>query len=617
MAGIAGIVVKNKEKGKDILEKAFAKMMNTLAYSKQQKSGSYMDEKCYLGNVLPLIAGENDHFVENKHFPFCIIIDGLLFLSLSEKNEIEKQYDLKSRSNDYDYLPYLFHYYGKDFLHHVTGTFNIFMYNKNSGQYLLANDRLGYLPLYYYQDQSVFLFASKLESILASGLMEVFEIDKVTVAEHLLFNYPLSEHTYVKNINTISPASCIRPVSENMEVEQYWDIGDYFGFPSLSKKESLTLLNTALQNSIEKFVSSTGNSNLNFSLTGGWDSRVVLSYLLPAYRDKIQAYSFGAPVADDIKVPEEISFYENFDYTGYRLDNEYLQEQFPDNAKDTVILSNGTRNYKRTHYLYAIKQVAKKSEFLLSGIYGDEVFKVGRPQAGTVISAYSIKFIDADFDADEVLKQANITELSKVVDRDSKRLYLDLKDRLNAVGKTYKKYNTPGEKYFAFRFWLNLRKYFGHEVNSYNDFVYCYSPFIEHDFLKEFAKTKFMVSRFGFEPATFKEKAQSSQLYYKLTKLNKVSLTRYKSSRGFKMKNAGNYWGWMKILISRFRQRLNNNKDEFNTNDTTRIFRELIENESMYSGSGKINEEFSSHTINEEDLLSLKYYLLYLQKTYQ
>ncbi len=51
------------------------------------------------------------------------------------------------------------------------------------------------------------------------------------------------------------------------------------------------------------------------------------------------------------------------------------------------------------------------------------------------------------------------------------------------------KYATPNQKYYAFRFETNLRKYFGSELNSYNDFVDCYSPFTDYDFLKNLIKT--------------------------------------------------------------------------------------------------------------------------------
>ena len=97
-------------------------------------------------------------------------------------------------------------------------------------------------------------------------------------------------------------------------------------------------------------ITTQSNKKLNMTLTGGWDSRVVLSKLLPDQNKRLNLYSFGAEDADDILIPKYIAKREHLKYTSYVLDQAYLDNDFLPQAKRTIELSRATRNYKRTHY---------------------------------------------------------------------------------------------------------------------------------------------------------------------------------------------------------------------------------------------------------------------------
>lgn len=617
MAGIAGIIPFTAKHDRAVLSNALKQMIKGLSYSDNQVCNSYMQDCCYAANVLTLHVRKNDHFIKVPSLPYHILIDGLIYIREDDKLLIKNKYQIDYNSKDSEYLPYLFDIYEEEFGHHLTGWFNILIYDEQKKSSVLLNDRLGYMPLFYYHCDDFFLFSSKMESILNSGLICNMEVDQVTLAEHLFFNYPLSDNTYIKGIKTLPDASIVNLYNNKVQIQRYWEVGELFKAKAFNKKESIQLINKSLKSSIEKLLHNT-NKNINFSLTGGWDSRVVLSYLLPKYQNRIQTYSFGAPEADDIRVPEYISQKEGFSYTPHKLDNDYIDNQFLNHARETICLSNGTRNYKRTHYVYAIKQIAEESNYLLSGIFGDEVFKVGKPMGGTVISKNAVDFIHSVFNVEEAMKQFRLSGIMNVINASEKHLLTELNNRLVEIKERYSKYKTSGERYFAFRFTLNLRKYFGNEVNSYNDFVYCFSPFIDYDFLKEFARTHYMVSRFGFEKPSIKLKAQSSWLYYKLTAMNNPGLTKYNSSRGFSMKATQSIFGIVDIILKKsLFKKLQRNKDGFNTKNTDALFREFLEKEEENSGSKILKDNSSLNSINSADLLSLRYYLNCLNKKYK
>lgn len=617
MAGIAGIIPKTNSHSKKKLTEAFSAMMSKLAYSERQIKDTWIDEHCYAGNVLPVNSMQNDHYIKLAQFSYHVFVDGLVFVNDKERQILESNYGQAIPKSDYACIPFLVDFYGEDFEHHITGWYNIFVYDEVKQSHLLVNDRFGYLPLYYYDSDEYFIFSSKIEPLLASGLMQTVAFDPVTMAEHLFFNYPLSDHTYIKQVFTLPDASILRHNEFGLSIKRYWNVSEWFNLKPLKKKQSIQSINSALQHSIEKLLKKS-ETPINFSLTGGWDSRVVLSYLLPKHKDDFNAYSFGASGVDDINIPKFIADKEGFSYTPYTLDEEYLENKFLDNAKDTILLSNGTRNYKRTHYIYAIKQIAKKSNILLTGIFGDEVFKVGKPQGGSVISKNAVDFIDSGFDVDAIVKKFKESNLFTIFDHVKNDIIPELENRLAEISNRFKQYKTAGEQYFAFRFTLNLRKYFGHEVNSYNDFVYCHSPFIDYDFLKEFAKTKYMVSRFPFKKTSLKLKAQSSWLYYKLTGLNQKQLTKYPSSRGFRMKDTNTISGILKIVYSKILVKNMRKKiDGFNTKTTDEKFEEMLLEKNFWNKQSVVNFQESQKKIdNIQDYYSLLYWEGYIESTY-
>lgn len=542
------------------------------------------------------------------------MIDGMVFVNDQEKVSLKKRFPGLNFTKDHQFLPYLYHLYSDDLVHHITGWYNIFIYDKLAGNSLLYNDRLGYLPLYVYEDKEAFLFASKIEAILSSGVMEVIELDTVTITEHLVFNYPISDHTYIQNINTLPDAAVIQVKPDESIQKRYWDVSEWFGIDVLNKKQSIEAIDQGLKLSIGRLFDR-NDDPINFSLTGGWDSRVVLSYLLPKYRDRLRTYSFGAPQVDDIKVPELISGKEGFNYKAFLLDQRYLDEDFIQDAINTILLSNGTRNYKRTHYVHAIRQMGQGSPWLLTGIFGDEVFKVGKPQGGVVISKNAVDFIDTGFDVGLMMQRIVQSGVAKSFIADEKKLFEALEARLIEISDRFRQYKTPGERYFAFRFALNLRKYFGNEVNSYNDFVWCHSSFIDIDFLEAYASTRYMPSRFDYVKPKLQWKAQSSRLYYEITRRNHPGLTSYPSSRGFSMKDVNTIFGLFKVFTNKvFKQNSWERIDGFNTRVTDALFSKIVVTTNK-SWDNPINLQHIDLS-DQCDKKSLFYWIDQIQKKY-
>lgn len=367
MAGIAGIILKEGKIGAAQYKSAISSMLDSLSYTSTQLRNSYADDKCIFGNVVPSSFKSNSHFIFAESIQVYCIVEGLVFLEKEVKEKLLKKTGLEKTCSDYELIPYLFNSSQSNFTTYLTGTYNVFIYNRRNNEATLYNDRFGSLPLYYFESDSVFIFASKIESIISAGVLSSLEFDKTTILEHLYFNYTLSDHTYIKHIHTLPNATQIDFKQKKVKRSVYWNMNELFDIKQANNIDHIPLINEGIKKSLEKILSR--YNQINVSLTGGWDSRVILSYLLPDYRDSVQLYSFGATKSDDIIIPSYIAEKEQLNYSPYILDQKYLDKEFPSLAQDTIRLSGGTRNYKRTHYLYAIQKIASFSGILISGIF--------------------------------------------------------------------------------------------------------------------------------------------------------------------------------------------------------------------------------------------------------
>jgi hypothetical protein len=613
MSGICGIISKTLTKISFNYDETFSLMLNKLGCDDSQlKRDKTISIFCF-GNVTLLNDNENKNFIFNEKLGISCIVDGLVYLNEEHKKIIHQEYKIDHSLKVNQYLPYLLDHYGADFINKITGWYNIFILDTKSDTAFLFNDRLGYLPIFIYESKEVFVFASKIESILASGLLPNIEFDITSVAEHLFFNYIISDNTFIKHIKTLPPASLIQFDREGLcQKTKYWNFRDFYADKPINKKDSFSLLEDGLKSAMNK-LDLKSNSFYNVSLTGGWDSRVVLSYLM-SYKKQLNLYSFGAKGSPDIVIPQQLALSENISYTPYILDQHYLEKEFFDKAKQTILKSNGSRHFKRTHYVHAMEQISKNSDTVVSGIYGDEILKITGVKPGDVISKNALDFISSDFDVQLVTEKFESDALWNFMPLE--KVYLnEFAERMDAIKNSLSEYSTIQQKYYHFRFLISLPRYFGSEINSYNDYCYNFSPFIDYDFLTTYFRNYYCGLFYPYNSNSLLLKRQTTELYYQLTAKNNKQLTYYTTDRGYSMADASNAFGFLKIMYSRFFGK-HNYSNAFNTLSTNEIFKNaLLKEISANEYSLPVN-----HTIIMEggkaDILSLYYWLIKVSEKY-
>ncbi len=205
---------------------------------------------------------------------YLIFIEGCIY----NKSDDSIQDDLKkfakqffSTARTYDYTEMT------RWLLSCDGEFIVLIISKSTSEIVLFNDSLGRLPLYY-KTTDDYLFISREPKLIISTL-NLKTVDKMGIAECLIFGFNLGGRTMIKDIMRFQPASFVRFSRREKRLEikvlYQWDFTDRadpdVNFDKCASELESSLV-TATRNRVEKL------SELYpvLALSGGLDSRVIM-----------------------------------------------------------------------------------------------------------------------------------------------------------------------------------------------------------------------------------------------------------------------------------------------------------------------------------------------------
>ena len=114
------------------------------------------------------------------------------------------------------------------------------------------------------------------------------------------------------------------------------------------------------------------NNEIGLTLTGGFDSRVILSALLFLGKKPI-CFTYGNPQNRDIKIAAKIC--RTFDLKHLNVsDQPPTAESYLNNVKETLVVDKGNSHLHRAHRMLAIKEITNqhKIKVLFTGHFGGE-----------------------------------------------------------------------------------------------------------------------------------------------------------------------------------------------------------------------------------------------------
>ena len=241
---------------------------------------------------------------ENGHQPMCDITQNYWIAYNGEVYNygelktvlIEKGYSFYGTS-DTEVLLKAYIEWGEDFVPKLNGMFSIVLIDLNLQKILFIRDRLGIKPLYFFNGQSSFIFASDISSILSSELCSR-EVDWQGLFHNFSLGVCPRPNTAFKGVNSFEKGSITTLNLKNysLTTKKYWEVPIAFSYSNGSKEEIVEELESLLTDSVK--IRSIADVPISSFMSGGIDSTVISSMAAKANFD-LTSYTLGFDRVDN------------------------------------------------------------------------------------------------------------------------------------------------------------------------------------------------------------------------------------------------------------------------------------------------------------------------------
>jgi asparagine synthase (glutamine-hydrolysing) len=227
---------------------------------------------------------------------------------------------------------------GTGFIPRLAGSFCLVILDLQESRLVLASDRLGSYPLYWWNSPERFVFASELRALLRDPSIRAV-LDPRAVADYLTFGFPLGDKTLAQGVRLL-PSGATLTYSwrdATVRIEKYHDWAAAFVPWQGSKADYLQQLTTAFRSAVERDIG--GPHRFGISLSGGLDSRTILS-AVDSKRHPISSFTLGIQGCADQVIAQKLAGLAGTQHHFFQLDDRYLVDFLP-NLEKMVSLSDG------------------------------------------------------------------------------------------------------------------------------------------------------------------------------------------------------------------------------------------------------------------------------------
>tara|TARA_Y100000817_G_scaffold313529_1_gene309849 strand:+ start:5388 stop:7238 length:1851 start_codon:yes stop_codon:yes gene_type:complete len=285
MCGICGI---------NWTDKDLIKLMgNACKHRGPEQEGFYLDDEvslcCERLRVMDLrdIGGQPIH---NENETIWAVQNGEIYNFKKIKNELERKNHKFYSNTDTEVLVHLYEEYGENFVEYLDGMFACAIWDLKNKKLIIARDRLGVKPLYYWFKNDQLIFASEIKSILQYEEVKR-EINYEGLAQFVTYAYTIDGQTLLKDINELLPGHKLTyDISEKIiKIKKYWNFK--LTENTFSEKENYENVKELLENAINKRKIS--DAPLGALLSGGLDSSVMVAILNKFSEKTIKTFTTG------------------------------------------------------------------------------------------------------------------------------------------------------------------------------------------------------------------------------------------------------------------------------------------------------------------------------------
>ncbi|HLD05347.1 MAG TPA: asparagine synthase (glutamine-hydrolyzing) [Candidatus Nanoarchaeia archaeon] len=304
MCGICGVNWEDKTLVK--------KMADQLVHRGPDDEAYYLDKGISLGmRRLAIIDLKKGLYpVRNKDETVFLVFNGEIYNFPELKAELEMK-GYRFRTNcDAEVITYGYDEFGIKVLDKLNGMFAIALWDARKKELILARDRFGEKPLYYYHKEGKFAFASELKALLPAGIDR--SLDNQALHDFLTLLYLPGDATLFKYVKKLLPAHYLIFKNGKVALKKYWSLSSPKTL-SWSEADAARELRRLLEKSVQQRLIS--DVPLGAFLSGGIDSSTIVGIMSQLTKQPVKTFSVGfGEESDELQHAKVVAEHFNTDH---------------------------------------------------------------------------------------------------------------------------------------------------------------------------------------------------------------------------------------------------------------------------------------------------------------
>jgi asparagine synthase (glutamine-hydrolysing) len=223
MCGISGIF--EFDQSRPVAREAVSRMNESLRHRGPDDEGIYLGMGIGLGHrrlsIIDVAGGRQP--ISNEDETVWVLLNGEIYNYASLRQELMSYGHKFATKSDTEAIVHLYEQYGEECFARLRGMFAIAIWDSKQRRLLLARDRVGKKPLYYFADKKQVIFGSELKAILAADSVSR-TTDPLALSDYFSFSYIPAPKTIYKHIRKLQPAHYLIATSDGLIEKQYWNL---------------------------------------------------------------------------------------------------------------------------------------------------------------------------------------------------------------------------------------------------------------------------------------------------------------------------------------------------------------------------------------------------------
>ncbi len=291
MCGIAGKL--NLQSDEPVTFDTIVKMCRALRHRGPDDEGVYLDGNFGMGmrrlSIIDLSTGQQP--IHNEDGSIWTVFNGEIYNYMELRVLLQGKGHVFETCTDTEVIVHLYEEYGPEFVKHLTGMFAIAVWDHRRQELILARDRLGIKPLYYFLDMKCLIFGSEIKAILQEGVSR--DIDFQALHDYLSLNYIPGPRSIFKYIRKLPPGYILTWSHGIFTMKAYWDLK----YPEKYIKTNRSILSYCeelyelLKSTVKQHLCS--DVPLGVFLSGGVDSSSLVALMSEISPQPVKTFSIG------------------------------------------------------------------------------------------------------------------------------------------------------------------------------------------------------------------------------------------------------------------------------------------------------------------------------------